>query len=117
MLVTAALRAHCRYVIFGGLCLILATTLDWSWPNLKSFISGGVFVECVTKITGGGRLVGWRKAGGVRNQRQMKAYADEWELIHKFAYMVKHGDKQAAIEFLAEQDAPPKRQNAKRLAF
>ena len=47
-----------------------------------------------------GRPVGWRKEGGVRTQRQMKAYDDEWNLIRRFAYMVKHGDKQAAIDFL-----------------
>lgn len=53
-----------------------------------------------------GRPVGWRKAGGVRTQRQMKAYDDEWALIREFAHMVKHGNRQAAIEFLKSQRSP-----------
>ena len=32
-----------------------------------------------------GRPVGWRKPEGVRKQRQMRAYDDEWQLVKEFA--------------------------------
>ena len=47
-----------------------------------------------------GRKVGWRKPEGVRTQRQMKAYDDEWELIRQFAREVKHGDREKCVAFL-----------------
>ena len=47
-----------------------------------------------------GRPLGWRKEEGVRTQRQMKAYDDEWILIRRFAKQVKHGDKESCIKFL-----------------
>ncbi len=37
-----------------------------------------------------------RKVEGARKLRTLKAYDDEWELIKKFAAMVKHGDKAKA---------------------
>ena len=49
---------------------------------------------------GAGRPVGWRKPEGVRQQHQIRAYPDEWELIQKFCRIVKHGDKQKCIELL-----------------
>lgn len=52
-----------------------------------------------------GKRKGWRKPEGVRKQRQLRAYDDEWKLIQRFEKMVKHGDKQATIDFL-DQHAP-----------
>ena len=51
-----------------------------------------------------GRPLGWRKPEGVRTQKQMRAYPEEWELIQRFAKLVKYGDKQACIQFLNEQE-------------
>ena len=52
----------------------------------------------------GGRQKGWRKPEGTREQHQMRAYPDEWELIQRFAKLVKYGDKEACIKFLEEHD-------------
>ena len=54
-----------------------------------------------------GRPVGWRKENGVRTLRTMKAYDDEWEIIRRFAKIVKHGDKEKCRELLdkLEQDS------------
>ena len=46
-----------------------------------------------------GRL-GWRKPEGTREQHQVRAYPDEWEIIQAFSRIVKRGDKQAAAEFV-----------------
>ena len=42
--------------------------------------------------------------GEVRKQRQMRASIEEWELIQRFAKLVKYGDKAACINFLNEQE-------------
>ena len=47
-----------------------------------------------------GRPKGTTKAEGQRKQRQMRAYDDEWELVQRFAKLIKHGDKQACIKAL-----------------
>ena len=52
----------------------------------------------------GGKPLGWRKPEGVRPQKQMRAYPEEWDLIQRFAKLVKYGDKQACIRFLDEQE-------------
>ncbi|MBR3747291.1 MAG: hypothetical protein IKP64_09705 [Selenomonadaceae bacterium] len=52
----------------------------------------------------GGRPTGWRKPEGTREQKQMRAYPDEWDLIQRFAKLVKYGDKAACINFLNEQE-------------
>lgn len=54
-----------------------------------------------------GRPVGWRKENGVRTLRTMKAYDDEWEIIRRFAKIVKHGDKNKSLKYLEqlEQDS------------
>ena len=52
----------------------------------------------------GGRQKGWRKPEGVRAQRQMRAYDDEWLLIQRFAKLVKYADKTACEEFLNSQE-------------
>lgn len=52
----------------------------------------------------GGKPLGWRKPEGVRPQHQMRAYPEEWELIQRFAKLVKYGDKEACIKFLDEQE-------------
>lgn len=48
----------------------------------------------------GGKPLGWRKPEGVRKQRQLRAYDDEWDLILKFAKMLKHGDKELCKSFI-----------------
>lgn len=52
----------------------------------------------------GGKPLGWRKLEGVREQHQMRAYPEEWELIQRFAKIVKYGDKAACAKFLDEQE-------------
>ena len=44
--------------------------------------------------------LGYRKPEGTRKQRQLRAYDDEWEIINSFARIVKHGDKQSAVDFI-----------------
>ena len=48
-----------------------------------------------------GRL-GWRKPEGVREQHQVRAYPDEWEIIKKFSDIVKKIDKSAAKNFVEQ---------------
>lgn len=48
----------------------------------------------------GGKPLGWRKPEGIRKQRQLRAYDDEWELIQQFAKTVKHGDKKLCQDFI-----------------
>lgn len=43
-------------------------------------------------------------AGEFRKQRQLRAANDEWELIQRFAKLVKYGDKAACAKFLDEQE-------------
>lgn len=43
---------------------------------------------------------------GVRPQRQMRAYDDEWQLIQQFAKIVKYGDKDACKNFIDSQPNP-----------
>lgn len=52
-----------------------------------------------------GRPVGWRKAEGIRKQRQIRAYDDEWELIQKFCRELKHGDKEKCVKFVEDLGA------------
>ena len=52
----------------------------------------------------GGVQKGWRKPEGVREQHQVRSYPDEWELIQRFAKLVKYGDKAACAKFLDEQE-------------
>lgn len=56
------------------------------------------------KREGAGRPDGWRKPEGTRQQKQMRAYPEEWELIQRFAKLVKYGDKAACQKFLDEQE-------------
>lgn len=44
--------------------------------------------------------------GEVRKQRQMRASTEEWDLVQRFAKLVKYGDKAACINFLNEQEQP-----------
>ena len=53
------------------------------------------------KREGAGRPVGWRK----ENPRQRKhhtvaAFDDEWELVNRFAKLVKYGDKDLCAKCL-----------------
>ncbi|MBR0061800.1 MAG: hypothetical protein IJP68_10025 [Selenomonadaceae bacterium] len=50
----------------------------------------------------GGKPLGWRKPEGVRPQRTTRAYDDEWDLILKFARMVKKGNRALCEEFIAQ---------------
>jgi len=50
----------------------------------------------------GGMPLGYRKPGGTRKQRQLRAYDDEWDLIQRFAKIIKHGDRPAAEKLLAD---------------
>ena len=51
---------------------------------------------------GAGRPVGSKKKGPsvVRPQHQLRANPDEWELIQRFAKIVKHGDREACEKLL-----------------
>ena len=49
-----------------------------------------------------GRPLGWRKPEGTRQQHQIRAYPDEWELIQKFCKLVKHDHRKACEQFLNE---------------
>ena len=51
-----------------------------------------------------GRPKGSVKAEGVRKQRQIRAYDDEWDIIQKLARLVKHGDRAACEAFLAKME-------------
>ena len=52
----------------------------------------------------GGMPLGWKKPEGVRKQHQLRAYDDEWQLIQKFAKIVKKGDRPKAELFLNQFD-------------
>ena len=43
-------------------------------------------------------------AGELRKPKQMRATTAEWELIQRFAKLVKYGDKAACSKFLDEQE-------------
>lgn len=43
-----------------------------------------------------GRPKGTTKPEGVRKQRQLRAYDDEWETIKAFAHILKHDPERAA---------------------
>lgn len=47
-----------------------------------------------------------KNADGQRQPHQLRAFPDEWELINQFAKIVKHGDKNACINFLAQMNRP-----------
>lgn len=49
-----------------------------------------------------GRPKGTTKAEGVRAQRQLRAYPDEWKIIQRFAYALKHGKREACEKFANE---------------
>ena len=44
--------------------------------------------------------------GELRKQRQLRAKNEEWELIQRFARLVKYGDKDACKLFLDQQAQP-----------
>ena len=50
----------------------------------------------------GGMPLGWRKPEGTRQQHQIRAYPDEWELIQKFCRLVKRDHRKACEDFLNE---------------
>ena len=53
------------------------------------------------KREGAGRPKGWRKGySEQRKQKQLRAYDDEWDIIQRFAKLVKYGDRQACIKAL-----------------
>ena len=44
---------------------------------------------------GAGRPKGMTKQEGTREQRQLRAYDDEWEIIKEFAHILKYDPKRA----------------------
>ena len=44
---------------------------------------------------GAGRKVGYRKPEGIRKNRTLKAYEDEWEIIKAFAKILKDDPERA----------------------
>ena len=46
-----------------------------------------------------------KKPEGQRPQHQLRAYDDEWELIRRFAALVKHGEKDACEEAVRKIEA------------
>ena len=56
-------------------------------------------------MTRGGKRIGaGRKPTleGARPQNQLRAFPDEWQVIKAFAEIVKHGNRQAAIDFVKQ---------------
>jgi len=52
---------------------------------------------------GAGRKVGWRKENpNPRKNHSLLAHEDEWQLIKKFADLVKHGNKDKAEKILSQ---------------
>lgn len=45
-----------------------------------------------------------KKDGELRQMRSMRATSDEWELLQRFAKVIKYGDKVACRKFLDEQE-------------
>ena len=55
------------------------------------------------KRTGAGRPVGTTKEVSVqRPQHQLRAFPDEWEMIRKFARLVKHVSKEECQQALSD---------------
>ena len=52
----------------------------------------------------GGMPLGWRKPEGVRPQHSTRAYDDEWQLILKFARLLKKGNRADCEKFLSQFD-------------
>lgn len=44
------LKKYTSEVMLGALGVIMVTTLDWDWTNVKSFISGGVIAICLIRL-------------------------------------------------------------------
>lgn len=49
-----------------------------------------------------GRPKGSTKPEGVRTQRQLRAYDDEWAIIQRFARALKHGKREECERALEE---------------
>ena len=54
--------------------------------------------------SGAGRPKGSVGPGGVRSQHQVRAFDDEWDLIRRFADLVKQGKLEACKQFLEEAE-------------
>ena len=55
------------------------------------------------KREGSGRKVGWRKEiSEERPGHQIRAFADEWQLIRRFAKLIKHGNRDECEKFLSQ---------------
>ena len=53
-------------------------------------------------MSGKGRPVGWRKEKSeMRPQRQLRAHDEEWQLIKKFAELVKRGEIEKCKKFIS----------------
>jgi len=61
-----------------------------------------------------GRPVGWRKETTERRpMKNMRAWNDEWEIIKRFAKLVKHGDKTACEQALIELETKKEQKGEK----
>ncbi|WP_417208219.1 hypothetical protein [Acidaminococcus fermentans] len=62
-----------------------------------------------------GRPKGTIKPEGVRSQHQLRAYDEEWDLIRRFARLVKHGKMEACKAALDQLEAADGKKTAKKL--
>lgn len=62
---------------------------------------------------GAGRPKGSVSPDGVRSQHQVRAFDDEWELIKRFAKLVKQGKLEACKQFLEEAETADGKNTAK----
>lgn len=61
-----------------------------------------------------GRPKGTIKPEGVRSQHQLRAYDEEWELIRRFARLVKHGNAEACKQALEALETADGKKTAKK---
>ena len=58
---------------------------------------------------GAGRPIGWRKENpNPRPQRQLRAYDDEWDIINRFAKLVKSGNKSVCMATIEQLEVTTK---------
>ena len=53
-----------------------------------------------SSVRKGGKPLGWRKPEGTRKKCTLRAYDDEWQLILKFAKLLKKGNRAECQAFL-----------------
>jgi len=45
-----------------------------------------------------------KNPNGIRKQRQLRAYDDEWDVIQRLARLVKYGNREACEKFLLKME-------------